>query len=416
MDEPETASQTSMRPFFFLWGGQALSLVGTMSVQFALIWWLTRTTGSATTLAVASILGLLPHTLLGPFIGAWVDRFDRKRIMFVADAAVAAASLLLAALFYLELASVEVVLAILFVRAVGGAFHAPAMLASTSLMVPQRHLTRIQGLNQMLQGGQMIITAPLGAVLIAVLPMGGVMLVDVVTAIFAIVPLLLVHVPQPPQSGADSGSARSTWADVRAGLRYLWERGGHTALLAMAAIVNLCMVPAFSLLPLLVVEQAGGAMELAWMNSLLGVGTIVGGILLGVWGGFKIRIYTSFVALLAVGLATLALGAAPTWTWGLVAIAAVGLTIPLVNGPIQAVLQATVAPEFQGRVFTLYGSLASIAAPVGLAMAAPVADLLGVRIWYSAGGVACLLMGIGGFLVPAIARMERQPEASTAEA
>jgi DHA3 family macrolide efflux protein-like MFS transporter len=382
-----------------------------MSVQFALIWWLTRTTGSATILATASFLGLLPLTLLGPFIGAWVDRFDRKRIMLAADSAVAAVSLLLAALFFLDLASVGVVLAILFVRAVGGAFHAPAMLASTSLMVPERHLTRIQGLNQMLQGGQMIVTAPLGAVLIALLPMGAVMLVDVVTAVFAIAPLLFIHVPRPQRSEAEPGSTRSTWADVRAGLRYLWQRGGHLALLAMAAVVNLCMVPAFSLLPLLVVEQGGGAMELAWMSSLLGAGTIAGGILLGIWGGFKVRIYTSFAALLAIGLATLALGAAPTWGWALVAIAAVGMTVPLVNGPIQAVLQATVAPEFQGRVFTLYGSLASIAAPVGLAMAAPIAELLGVRVWYAAGGVACLLMGIGGFLIPAIARMERQSEA-----
>jgi DHA3 family macrolide efflux protein-like MFS transporter len=268
----------------------------------------------------------------------------------------------------------------------------------------------------MLQGGQMIVTAPLGALLIALLPMGGVMLVDVFTAIFAIAPLLFIHVPQPQHSQAEPGSTPSTWADVRAGLRYLWQRGGHLALLGMAAVVNLCMVPAFSLLPLLVVEQGGDAMQLAWMNSLLGVGTIAGGILLGIWGGFKVRIYTSFAALLAIGFATLALGAAPTWGWALVAIAAVGLTVPLVNGPIQAVLQATVAPEFQGRVFTLYGSLASIAAPVGLALAAPIADLLGVRIWYAAGGVACLLMGIGGFLVPAIARMERQPEEAAAEA
>jgi DHA3 family macrolide efflux protein-like MFS transporter len=228
--------------------------------------------------------------------------------------------------------------------------------------------------------------------------------------------LLFIHVPRPQPAEAEPGSARSTWADVRAGLRYLWQRGGHLALLGMAAVVNLCMVPAFSLLPLLVVEQGGGAMQLAWMNSLLGAGTIGGGILLGIWGGFKIRIYTSFAALLAIGLATLALGAAPTWGWALVAIAAVGMSAPLVNGPIQAVLQATVAPEFQGRVFTLYGSLASIAAPLGLALAAPIADLLGVRIWYAAGGIACLLMGIGGFLIPAIARMERQPEASAAEA
>jgi DHA3 family macrolide efflux protein-like MFS transporter len=142
---------------------------------------------------------------------------------------------------------------------------------------------------------------------------------------------------------------------------------------------------------------------------MFGVGKIVGGTALGVWGGFKRRVYTTFTGLIAAGLATLALGAAPTWSLAVVAMAAVGLSVPFANGPIQAVLQATVAPEFQGRVFTLYASLGTLVAPIGLALAAPVAELFGVRIWYAAGGLACVTMGVVAFFVPALARIESPP-------
>src|SRR5262249_22987026 len=158
--------------------GQAVSLLGSMAVQFALIWWLTQHTGSTAILATATLLGLLPLVALGPVIGVLVDRWDRKRVMLAADGLVALASLVLAYLFTTGAATTSVVFVILFLRGLGGAFHAPAMLASTSLMVPDEHLTRIQGLNQMLQGGMTIVSAPLGALLLGYLPMSGVMLID----------------------------------------------------------------------------------------------------------------------------------------------------------------------------------------------------------------------------------------------
>lgn len=405
-----------LKPFFVLWTGQALSLLGSMSVQFALIWWLTAETGSAAVLATATLLGIAPQTALGPFIGALVDRWDRKRIMLAADSAIALASLVLALLFALDLASVGAVLTMLFVRGIGGAFHTPAMMASTSLMVPEKHLTRIQGLNQTIHGGQLIITAPLGALLYSTLPMAGVMAVDVGTALIAIVPLLFIHVPRPRRSESETQvGIATTLNDVLAGFRYLRDRSGQMTLLGMSAVINLCMLPAFSLLPLLVVEQQGGAAQLGWMNSMFGVGTIFGGIALGVWGGFKRRIYTTFAGLIAAGLATLALGAAPTWSLAMVAMAAVGLSVPFANGPIQAVLQATVAPEFQGRVFTLYASLGTLVAPIGLLLAAPVAEVFGVRVWYAAGGLACVSMGVVSFFIPSIARLEPSAASSSRE-
>src|SRR5262245_58313777 len=189
-----------MRPFFILWTGQSLSLVGSQAVQFALIWWLTETSGSATILATATLLGLLPPIVLGPVIGALIDRWSRKTVMLAADGFVAAASLLLAWLFDAGIADIPHVLALLFLRPLGGAFQSPAMTASTTLMVPEKHLTRIQGLNQGLQGLVTVVAAPLGALLLAVLSMPGVMMVDVGTALLAILPLTAIRVPRPPGS------------------------------------------------------------------------------------------------------------------------------------------------------------------------------------------------------------------------
>ncbi len=395
----------SMHRFWRIWSGQVVSLFGSQAVQFALIWWLTSTTGSATILAVATLVGLLPQVVLGPFIGALVDRWDRRRVMLAADGTAAAAAALLAAAFATGQAGVGAVLALLFVRALCAAFHAPAVLASTPLMVPEQHLTRVQGLNQAVEGGMLIVAAPIGAFLYTLFPMAGVMLVDVATALIAIAPLSVTPVPSPRQDHREALGVTSVIRDVVAGFRYLRERTGHIALLGLAAMINVCLVPAFSLLPLLVSESGGDATRLGFMTSMFGIGTLAGGIALGVWGGFRSRIRTTLTGLVALGVATCLLGSLPA-AGAFLAILIVGAMAPLANGPIQAILQATIAPEFQGRVFTLYGSIAALAAPLGLVFAAPVAELIGIRTLYAAGGLACVVLGAAGFFVPAIMGIE----------
>jgi DHA3 family macrolide efflux protein-like MFS transporter len=418
-DNAPDPKEASLRPFFTLWSGQALSLIGTQAVQFALIWWLTAETGSATILATATLVALLPIAVLGPFIGPLIDRWSRRKVMFFADSIAAACAGLLALMFLAGEASTPHVLALIFIRALAGAFHGPAMIASTSLMVPQRHLTRIQGLNQALHGGLSIVAAPIGAFLVAALPMAGVMAIDVVTALFAIAPLLFVRVPRPIRNAEGGVAARpSVIGEMLEGFRYLMQRGGHAAILVMAAIINLFLVPAFSLLPLLVQDELGGtALHFGWMTSAFGIGMLAGGITLGAWGGFRRRIFTSLAGIVGLGLAVMFLGVAPAalWSAAIGALLMVGFMAAMANGPIQAVLQATVAPEYQGRVFTLYGSLASITTPIGLLLAAPLAEMFGVRAWYLSGGLVCLVMGIAAFFVPAIARIESASAATSGE-
>jgi DHA3 family macrolide efflux protein-like MFS transporter len=399
-----------MSQFFILWSGQAVSLLGSQLVQFALIWWLTQETGSATILALASMVGLLPQVILGPIIGALVDRWNRRKILLVADSAVALASLVLAILFFSGTAQIWHVFVLMFVRSIGGGFHGPAMIASTSLMVPKQHLTRIQGLNQTLNGGLNILAAPLGAILLEYLPMEGILGIDVITASFAIAPLFFVLIPQPESSRGDGESPSTLIEDMKLGFSYMLGWPGLMAISMMAVLINMLLTPAFSLLPILITEHFGGdALYLGGMQSAMGVGVVLGGMVLGAWGGFKRRILTSITGLLMLGLAVLAIGVMPASLFAVAtgAIFMVGFTLPIVNGPIMAVMQVTVAPEMQGRVFTLLQSMAGAMSPVGLAIAGPIADWIGVQTWYIAGGVVCFLMGLVGFFIPAISRVEK---------
>jgi len=226
----------SISQFFILWSGQAVSLLGSQLVQFALIWWLTQETKSATILAMASMVGLLPQVVLGPFIGALVDRWNRRQIMLVADSVVALASLVLAILFVSGNVLIWQVFLIMFIRSIGGGFHGPAMVASTSLMVPSELLTRIQGLNQTMNGGLNIISAPLGAILLELMPIEGILGIDVITAIFAIVPLFFVSIPQPETSKGDGESTSTVLEEVRIGFRYMLGFPGLMAIAIMAPI------------------------------------------------------------------------------------------------------------------------------------------------------------------------------------
>jgi DHA3 family macrolide efflux protein-like MFS transporter len=406
-------------PFFTIWTGQAFSLVGSRLVQFALVWWLTETTGSATVLATATLVAILPGVVLGPFAGTLVDRWNRRRVMIVADGFVALVTAWLAYLFWTGSMSVWHVYVAMLARSLGGAFHWPAMQASTSLMVPKVHLSRVAGLNQTMQGGLNVVAPPLGAILLSLLPLHGIMGIDLGTAAVAIVSLLLVAIPQPEgRAAAGAGQKVSVWDDFRAGLRYVWGWPGLMAVLVLAMIINFVVNPAFSLMPLLVTEHFGaGALQLGWLQSGWGIGMLLGGVILSVWGGFRRRVYTSLVGLVLEGIAILVIGLTPGngFLVALGAIFVAGFMNPLVNGPVLAILQATVEPEMQGRVFTLVTSLSSAMMPLSLAVAGPVADLIGVRQWYAIGGAIFALLGVVSFFVPAIVNIEKNGHSSEEE-
>lgn len=400
--------------FFTIWGGQALSIFGSQLVQFALIWYLTVQTGSATVLATASLVGMLPSVILGPFVGTLVDRWDRRWIMLLADSIITMATIVLAVLFAMDAAAIWHIYVVMFIRSLASSFQGNAMSASTSLMVPVEHLTRIQGINQMLNGGLNIVSAPLGALLLGVLPLQGILAIDVVSALFAILPLFFTQIPQPERierGNLQPETQATVWQDFKAGFRYMLGWRGLLIIGLMTVGINFTIIPAFSLLPLMVKDYfGGGAIQLSWVEVAIGIGVFIGGALLGVWGGFKRKILTSMLGLMGMGAGTLTLALAPSSAMYLAVGGAliVGLMEPITMGPFFAVIQSTIEPGMQARIFSLLSSVGTAMVPIGLMIAGPVADWVGIQAWFFLGGSLCVLMGVAGLLIPAVMHIEEK--------
>jgi DHA3 family macrolide efflux protein-like MFS transporter len=396
--------------FVTLWAGQCLSLLGSQLVQFAIIWYLTRETNSATTLAIASMMGLLPQVLLSPFIGTWVDRGNRRLILIAADSTVAAATLVLAVLFASDVIQVWHIYVALFIRAVAGGFHQSAFGASVVLLVPKEHLARVQGFNQALYGGLNIVSAPLGAYLLSVLPMQGILGIDVGTALLAVSILLFIQIPQPESRSA---APATFWQDFRAGFRYIMAWRGLVILLGLVMVINFFYSATEPLTPLLITNHfRGGAGQLGWWLSSFAAGTVLGGLMLGVWGGFKRKVLTAQLGLILMGMSTAIVGMVPADLFfvGLLANSAVGFLLPVINGSFGATLQAAIAPEMQGRVFAFILSAAMLVSPLALVIAGPFADAFGIQLWFLIAGISCVLMGIFGFFSSDVMNMENKSE------
>lgn len=399
--------------FFPIWGGQALSLFGSRLVQFALVWWLARSTDSATVLATAAMMAYIPMVFLSPFAGALVDRWNRRLIIILADSGIALATVALAVLFATGHASILFVYTLMFIRAVGGAFHWPAMQASTTLMVPKQHLSRVAGLNQSLHGMAMLISPLLGALLIEILPMQGVLAIDVGTALVAVLPLLFIRIPEPKKDPTATTARSSVIKDMIQGLSFAIRWRGMLFLILGLALMNFVVNPAFSLMPLYVTRVLNGeVIHYGTMQALFGIGFVLGGLLLSAWGGFKKRILTALLAVAVMGIAITTMGLTPQG-WIVLAGGALfvtGLMEPIANGSFVASMQVSVPESMQGRVFSLLGSATQAVVPLGLALAGPLCDRFGMRIWFLIGGIAYLVVAFGCMLSRSVMKLEAEGE------
>ena len=362
-------------------------------VEFALAWYLTRETGSATVLATALMVALIPSIVLGPFIGPLIDRWDRKKIMIFADLSIALMTVGLVILFFTGTIEVWHIYVAMVGRAIGQAFQFPAMQATVANIVPEKHLSRAAGLTQTLNGIINIAAPPLGAFLMEALPMQGVLAVDIVTAIFAIVCLFFMTIPQPPHTTLTVKI--NIIGDIMQSLRYIFSSFGLKIVVLMVGLYCFFATPAYNMFPMLVNLHLGGDVtKLGLLNSVFGVGMIVGGLFLGIFSGFKKRILTSATGSTLQGILLICLGFTTIelypfvigWNFLL------GVGVSLASAPIYAILNSVIAKDMQGRVFSLFGSLTGAMVPLGLAVAGPVADTFGIRIIYFIAGTALLII------------------------
>jgi DHA3 family macrolide efflux protein-like MFS transporter len=407
------------RPFFTFWVGQVISLLGSSLVQFAVVWWMTVQTGSGLVLGTASALNYVPQIFLGPFVGALVDRWNRRLVMILSDLAVALSTLVMVLLFWSGQIQIWHIYVIILIRSLGAAFQWPAMMATTSLMVPEGQLTRIGGLNQAMQGGIQIAGPPLGALLLGLLPIYGVLSVDILTAALAILPLLFIFVPQPAETPVGEViTPRVVLADVKVGFRYIISWPGLLGVIILAIFLNALMNPSFVMIPLLVREHFnGGAWHLGAIESAGGIGMIMGGLLLTVWGGFRKRVVTALVGTIIMSLAILSVGLIPPTMFSLVIVAFLidGVANTAQNASFFAIMQARVAAHMQGRVFTLMQSLIVAVAPISTILAGSLVEKWGAARFFLIAGGAGVLGGVAAFFVPTIMSIEKNGHALSTE-
>jgi DHA3 family macrolide efflux protein-like MFS transporter len=280
-------------------------------------------------------------------------------------------------------------------------------------MVPEEHLARISGLNEAIRGLASIAAPPLGAVLIALLPMYLVLSVDVVTAAIAIFTLAVVRIPEIRRAG-DRIKA-SVVDDLSKAIEYILSWRGALEVTLIFMLINFLITPAFALLPLLTLDHfGGGAIEYAALESLAGVGMIVGGLALGIWGGTARKIVTCMAATGICGVGVGLIGFLPPDGYLLAGVGCllIGLMLPIINGTIVAIMQKGVRADMQGRVLAILGAGVAAMSPFGLILAGPISEYIGIQVWFLLGGAVMIVTALGSIFVPAIMHLEDHlPEA-----
>lgn len=397
------------RNYAILWGGQAVSLLTSSILQMALIWHLTASTQSALVLSMASLAGFLPSALLGAVAGTLVDRMSRKAAMVGADLFIAAVSLVLVFAAIDGELPIWLILTVLAVRSVGTAFHTPAISAATPLIVPAEHLTRCAGYTQSLQTIGFIAGTAIAGVLYPIWTISGMVALDVVGAVIACLAVAVISIPEVEKPAITAKS--SLWQETKEGYHILRRQKGLFAILWSAAIFMILYSPINALFPLMSLDHFGGTTVQASIAEIaFAVGMLAGGLLLGMKGGFRRKGFGIPFSVALMGLPICLSGLLPpSGFWLFAALCVVmGLSCPIYNAPVTALMQERVPPEYLGRVFGLYGSVCSLAMPIGLVLSGAFADRVGTPRWFFITGALCVLLAIGMYLTPSIRNIDEK--------
>ena len=388
-----------MQKFSLIWFAKMLSQFGTATTRFSLMIWAYQQTGQATPLALLGFFSYILFILISPVAGVLVDRLDRRLVMIVGDLGAAFMTGLLLVLF----SSGQLQIWHLYIaEALTGAFEAfqiPAYSASISVLVSKEQYARVSGMGSFSDAAAQVIAPALAAQLLNMFGLGGVMLIDIGSFLIGIVPLLFISIPRVVTSATQNLPRRNLRGDLSTGFRYIYERPGLFGLMLIYFGINLAAALTYFaiLAPMVLARTGGDEIALGNVQAALGVGGIIGGILMTVWGGPKRRVHGIFLIgafsfltgdfLMAVGRTT------PVWMF---AILFSTIFVPIIVGSKQTIWQSKVAPELQGRVFAARGAIEQLGMPIGFLLAGPLADQLFEPAMRPGGGLAAIFGGLLG--------------------
>jgi MFS family permease len=416
---------TGERAFTTLWLGQIVSVIGSGLTSFVLGVWVFQRTGRVTDFALIAACASLPAVLAGPFVGALVDRWNRRWTMAVADTCAGLCTATAGLLLFAGRLEVWHIFAVTALSSLFGAFQSAAYSSAIPLLVPEKRLGRVNGMVQTGNAVQIISPAVAG-VLVAAIGVEGVIAIDFATYLVASATLLAVRIPKPAVTEAGMAAAGSLLREAAAGWRWLRGRPGLMGLMVVFGIANFFIgIASVTVQPLIL-----GFASPAVLGTLMlagGSGMLAGGVAMSAWGGPKRRIH-GVLGFLALGGAALFLHALAPSPWLIAVVAPAFLfTVPFVGGSAMTILQLRTPPDLLGRVMATAQMLATAAMPAAYFAAGPLADRVfnpammpggslagtlgpwigagpgrGIALMFALAGAACIATAAAGYLSPAL--------------
>lgn len=364
-----------MPAFLTVWSGQLVSLVGSAMANFALAIYIWQLTGQATSFALLGFFGALPNLLFAPFAGALVDRWNRKLTMMISDIAglvVNTAMLVLLVWGHLEMWHLY---ALAIFNGIFMAFQWPAYSAAISTMLEKKHFARASALLSVADSASGILAPMIAAILIVTIGIPGIILLDAASFVLAIITLLVVKIPQPPKTELTKEASGNLLKEAGFGFRYIFRSPSLLGLQLTFFFGNLLATFGFIVsTPMILARTANNATTLGLVQSVGGIGGVLGGLLISIWGGPKRRIRGViggwFLAFAGMALLGFSQGVV---LWA-AAMFCIGFFLPLVNSSNQAIWQSKIPPEIQGKVFSVRRLIAQLSSPLSMLLAGPLAD------------------------------------------
>ncbi len=369
-----TTKPKGMKAFILVWVGQIFSMVGTAMTHFAMGIWAWEKTGQATPLAMVGFFTLAPLIIMTPIAGVLVDRWNRKKVMALSDIG---AGLVTLTAFILMLTGKLEIWHLYITGAVSGIFGAfqwPAYSAAISLMVPKKHYARTSGMIAIAESGVGILAPILAGILLPAINITGIIAIDLVTLVIALAFLLMVFIPDHKREERDDtrrGFIRELWV----GFKYILDRKGLLNIQLSFFLFNFFFAIAFTLLnPMILASTNSNSTILGSVQSTGAIGSLVGALILTAWGGPKKKVLGVLWGWVVAGVGLVLMGVGGSLPFWLAAEFLIMLVLPLVNGSNQAIWQSKVAPNVQGRVFSVRRLIAQVTGPLSMALAGPLAD------------------------------------------
>jgi DHA3 family macrolide efflux protein-like MFS transporter len=392
--------------------GQTVTTFGSLLVQYALLWHLTLTTKSGVVLALAAVFGFLPQAVVSIFAGVWADRVNRKVMIILSDSTIALATLVLAFFMLSGVDDLWLIFLVMAVRSIGAGIQMPAISALIPQIVPTDKLMRVNGINSSVQSSLLIIGPVAAAGIYSTFSLAAILFVDVVTAVIGL--SLLATIAVPTLSRAASDEKPSYFTDLKEGLKYIFSHDLVRWVMVIYSIVFLLVVAPSNLSPLMLVRTFG---DDVWLLTILelsfGIGMVAGGALMAIFGSKADRLGMMVGTSILFGVLAVVMGFTTNLILFYTLFFLIGLAVPAFSTSSMTLLQETVEPERQGRVFGFVGIVMAVAMPIGMAVLGPLADIVSVEILLIATGAITVLIAVVAVLLPAGKRAIAAAHAST---